>query len=183
MLLFLLLSFFWFSMWLSMHCRRRCYCCCCRCYPCCCRCHCCCCCRCHCCCCRCCCCRFFVGIVIFVVVVVFIVVVVVVVVIVVVIAVVYIVFLLLLLLFWLFLLLSGFLPFNQIPLHFDVYFQQISHFPPTNIIFSLKTFLLLQILGSSFNLADLSRTAYSCSIWFPPFQKNIFPLKLCSAIV
>ena len=40
--------------------------------------------------------------------------------------------------------------------------QQIYHFTPTNIIFSFKTFcLLLQILGSRFNLADLSRTMCS----------------------
>ena len=37
--------------------------------------------------------------------------------------------------------------------------QQIS---PTNIIFSFKTFRVLQILGSRFNLADLSRTICSC---------------------
>jgi len=45
------------------------------------------------------------------------------------------------------------------------FFQQISYFPPKNIIFSIKTFLLLllQILGSRFKLADLSRTM--CSFW------------------
>ena len=51
---------------------------------------------------------------------------------------------------------SGFLPFNQILLHFYFYFQQISYFPPTNIIFSFNKFLLLlQILGSRFNFAVL----------------------------
>ena len=35
-------------------------------------------------------------------------------------------------------------------------------FPVTNIIFAFKTFVL-QILGSGFNLADLSRTMSSCS--------------------
>ena len=53
---------------------------------------------------------------------------------------------------------SRFLPFNQILPHFYFYFQQFSYFPPTNIIFSFKTFLLLQILGSRFNVADLSWT-------------------------
>ena len=53
---------------------------------------------------------------------------------------------------------SRFLPFNQILLHFYFYFQQISYFPPTNIIFSFKTFLLLQISLSRFNVADLSWT-------------------------
>ena len=43
------------------------------------------------------------------------------------------------------------------------YFQQISYFPPTNIILSFKTiFLLLLIWGSRFNLADLSSTMCSC---------------------
>ena len=56
-----------------------------------------------------------------------------------------------------------FLPFNQILLHFYFYFQQISYFPPTNIILSFKTiFLLLLIWGSRFNLADLSSTMCSC---------------------
>ena len=42
--------------------------------------------------------------------------------------------------------------------------QQIYYFPPTNPIFSFKTFRVLsQILGSRFNLADLSRTMCSCS--------------------
>ena len=41
--------------------------------------------------------------------------------------------------------------------------KHISYFPPTNIIFSCKTFLLLlQILASRSNLADLSRTMCSC---------------------
>ena len=53
---------------------------------------------------------------------------------------------------------SVFLPFNQILLNFYFYFQPISFFPPTNIIFSFNKFLLLlQILGSRFNFADLSK--------------------------
>ena len=40
---------------------------------------------------------------------------------------------------------------------------QINQIPLTNIIFSFKTFHLgLEILGSGFNLADLSRTMCSC---------------------
>ena len=51
---------------------------------------------------------------------------------------------------------SRFLPLSQILLHFYFHFQQISYFPLTNI------FLLLQILGSRLNLADLSKTTCSC---------------------
>ena len=46
--------------------------------------------------------------------------------------------------------------------------QQIYYHPPINIIFSFKAFRpLLQILGSKFNLADISRTTCSCfsSCW------------------
>ena len=55
---------------------------------------------------------------------------------------------------------SGWMGFFSIYL---LILKQISYFPPTNIIFSFKTFLLLpQILGSMFNLVDLSRTMFSC---------------------
>ena len=43
---------------------------------------------------------------------------------------------------------------------------RINQIPPTKIIFSFKTFvLLLQNLGSRFNLADLSRTMCSCFLF------------------
>ena len=65
---------------------------------------------------------------------------------------------------------SGFLPFNQILLHFSFYFQQTSYFHPTNIIF--KTFfLLLQIWGSRFNIVDLSITnVFLFTLFLSPFR-------------
>ena len=75
---------------------------------------------------------------------------------------------------------SGFLPFNQILLHFSFYFQQTSYFHPTNIIF--KTFfLLLQIWGSRFNLADLSISKcscfFTCCAFFCGWESNVWAFK------
>ena len=57
--------------------------------------------------------------------------------------------------------------------------QQISYFPPTNIIFSFKTFLLLllRILGSMFNLFDLSRTMCSFFLGEPAYPH----IRICCA--
>ena len=75
---------------------------------------------------------------------------------------------------------SGFLPFNQILLHFSFYFQQTSYFHPTNIIF--KTFfLLLQIWGSRFNLADLSISKcscfFTCCAFFCGWESSVWAFK------
>ena len=55
--------------------------------------------------------------------------------------------------------------------------QQIYHFPPTKITLSFITFLLLlQILGSRINFADLSRTTCSC-LPFANFVNHAFFVK------
>ena len=63
---------------------------------------------------------------------------------------------------------------------------QISHSSSTNIIFSFKTFLLLllRILGSMFNLFDLSRTMCSFFLGEPasrasPHQNLLRPGEAC----